>query len=70
MTGIEILSLVLANAPAAIRTIGELKTLIADGFKEFDGSFSDDTPIEEARAQVLAAMDEIARQSAEIQGIE
>lgn len=70
MTGIEILALVLANAPAAIKTVGELKNLIADGFKEFDGAFSDDMPIEDARAKVLALMDEIARKSAEIQAID
>ena len=70
MTGIEIVGLILANAPAAIKTLGELKTLVLEGFEAVRSSVSDDVDVETARAQVLALMEQIRKTSADIQNID
>jgi hypothetical protein len=70
MSGIEIIALILTNAPAAIRTFGELKTLVLQGFEDVKSSFDDDASVEDARAKVLALMDQIAKTSADIQNID
>lgn len=70
MKGLEIVSLILANAPAAVATIGQLKALVEEGFAQVKDSVSDDQTIEDARAAVLALMDAIAAKSEQIQAIE
>jgi hypothetical protein len=65
MGAAEIIGLLLANAPAAIQTVGELKKLFMEGYGEVVAAVGEDA----TREQVLALMDEIAAKSKEIQDI-
>lgn len=65
MGAAQIIGLILANAPAAIQTVGQLRALFEQGYGEVVAAVGEDA----TREQVLKLMDEIAEKSAEIQAI-
>jgi len=65
MTGIEIVGLLIANAPAAVQTLAQLKDLFMSGYDDVKASLGEDA----TREQILALMDDIKRKSDEIQAI-
>lgn len=65
MISAQLIGVLIANAPAAIQTLSQLKDLFMDGYNDVVKSVGEDA----TREQVLALMDEIAKKSAEIQAI-
>lgn len=66
MTAAQIIGLLIANAPAAVSTLAQLKDLFMSGYDDVKATLGEDA----TREQILALMDEIAQKSAAIQGIE
>jgi hypothetical protein len=63
MGAAQIIGLILANAPAAIQTVGQIRALFEEGYSEVVAAVGE----EGTREQVLALMDQIAAKSTEIQ---
>ena len=61
----QLIGLLIANAPAAVQTLAQLKDLFMSGYEEVRAAVGEDA----TREQVLALMDEIAKKSVEIQAI-
>ncbi len=66
MTAAQIIGLLIANAPAAVQTLAQLKDLFMSGYDDVKASLGEDA----TREQILALMDEIAQKSAAIQAID
>lgn len=65
MISAQLIGVLIANAPAAVQTLSQLKDLFMDGYNDVVKSVGEDA----TREQVLALMDKIAKKSAEIQAI-
>ena len=65
MISAQLIGVLIANAPAAVQTLSQLKDLFMDGYNDVAKSIGEDA----TREQVLALMDKIAKKSAEIQAI-
>lgn len=65
MISAQLIGVLIANAPAAVQTLSQLKDLFMDRYSDVAKSIGEDA----TREQVLALMDEIAKKSAEIQAI-